>query len=340
MLPAAALALPDDYPATAQGAADERAINAPARDSIYSCDAQNMPVAIARPWVSESGLIDFSKKPIVPGDVHWQSVLTVNTDEETISGNGLPKHPTGEYPVRDATVARFDRNPNSIQSQNLYFRIPQNPQLADAPTCLPKGPIGVMLTGAAIFNALDGQNRDAVATEIFDKCEGHPERNGMYHYHHYSPCFDSGPRDQPSPLLGYALDGFGIYGPRGEGGHMITNRELDECHGTTSAVTDAAGRRQVVYHYVLNNEFPYSLGCFRGTPAPRRHAGPGPGPGMQGGHMRRPPDLNIAAQKLGISAEELRDALGPPPPDLNAAAHTLGITVQQLRDALGPPPEQ
>ena len=25
------------------------------------------------------------------------------------------------------------------------------------------------------------------------------------------------------------------------------------------------GRMQNIYHYVLNNEYPYSVGCFRGT---------------------------------------------------------------------------
>ena len=26
------------------------------------------------------------------------------------------------------------------------------------------------------------------------------------------------------------------------------------------------GTKQSIYHYVLNNEYPYSVGCYRGTP--------------------------------------------------------------------------
>jgi hypothetical protein len=44
--------------------------------------------------------------------------------------------------------------------------------------------------------------------------------------------------------------------------------------------------------------------------------------------------LNVAAARLGISAEQLRRALGPPPPDLNAAARQLGMPVERLREAL------
>jgi len=47
------------------------------------------------------------------------------------------------------------------------------------------------------------------------------------------------------------------------------------------------------------------------------------------------PDLAAAAAQLGITEQELKDALGPPPPDLEAAAKTLGITVEELMEALG-----
>jgi len=47
------------------------------------------------------------------------------------------------------------------------------------------------------------------------------------------------------------------------------------------------------------------------------------------------PNLALAAQKLGISEQSLRDALGPPPPNLALAAQKLGISEQVLRNALG-----
>ena len=88
----------------------------------------------------------------------------------------------------------------------------------------------------------------------------------QYHYHGYSwKCFpNQGTADQPSPLFGYALDGFGLFGPRGDGGVLMTNQDLDECHGHFGNI-DWDGVPTYMYHYHLNNEFPYGPGCFRGT---------------------------------------------------------------------------
>ena len=66
-------------------------------------------------------------------------------------------------------------------------------------------------------------------------------------------------------LLGYAADGFGIYGVRGVNGETLTNADLDECHGHTHAIT-WNGATVTLYHYHATYEFPYTLGCFRGTP--------------------------------------------------------------------------
>ena len=48
-------------------------------------------------------------------------------------------------------------------------------------------------------------------------------------------------------------------------------------------------------------------------------------------------DLSYPAQLLGISEQELQQALGAPPPDFEAAAANLGITVSELKQALGIP---
>ncbi len=56
-------------------------------------------------------------------------------------------------------------------------------------------------------------------------------------------------------------------------------------------------------------------------------------PSDQGG-PENPPDLAVAAEILGITEQDLADALGPPPPDFAAAAQTLGITEQELQNAL------
>ncbi len=55
-----------------------------------------------------------------------------------------------------------------------------------------------------------------------------------YHYHSITSCIP----DQPdatghSSLVGYAFDGFGIYGNLGVGGQPMTDATLDLCHGHT-----------------------------------------------------------------------------------------------------------
>ena len=47
----------------------------------------------------------------------------------------------------------------------------------------------------------------------------------------------------------------------------VSNADLDECHGHTHAVT-WRGKKTRSYHYHATAEYPYTLGCYRGTPAP------------------------------------------------------------------------
>ena len=180
--------------------------------------------------------------------------------------------------------------------------------------------------------------------------------NGTYHYHNYSPCLND-KRDQPnqhSSLMGYALDGFGIFGLYGEDGAILNNQKLDECHGHTHAVY-WNGLLQTIYHYHFTREYPYSVGCFRGQTTSRgqgqgQRAFQGEknnGRGDQQGFQRpdqqmmqhQPPNLARAAAELGVSAEALRNALGPPPPpntrpDFSGAAERLGIDERRLGEAM------
>ena len=216
----------------------------------------------------------------------------------------------------------------------------------------------MLLSGVVLFNALDAGGRDAVAHETQDACQGHPRQFGVYHYHDASPCvlkdLDSG--SGPSQLIGYAVDGFGIYGPRDENGHTLSSADLDACHGRTSEVT-WEGKKVTMYHYVATLDFPYTIGCLRGSWSrqtvrtisgpPPQQMGRGPGgfrqgngvlaggaPGGGPGFQSRP-DLSVAARRLGIGVQTLRRALGPPPPNLRLSAARLGISVADLREALG-----
>jgi len=210
-------------------------------------------------------------KPTVDGAVGWSNAaltVSVSGNARIVKSNNLPSHTTGSFPVKRSDDAfKYDRNPNSIQTQRIDLQLPAYPKVEGQASCVPMGMIGVALTGAAIFNALDARGDDAPAHEIQDDCGGHPERRGQYHYHNGSDCMvERDPtKSGHSGLVGYALDGFGIYGTKGVGGMHLDNDDLDACHGHTETV-NWDGVEQEIYHYHLTDEYPYTLGCFAGTP--------------------------------------------------------------------------
>jgi hypothetical protein len=181
-----------------------------------------------------------------------------------LTSNDYPDDPTGIFPIaRNDPGYRFDRNPNQITRQNFRIELPAHPKLAAQPRCAPPV-VGILLSGVALFNALDAPGRDAVAHETQDRCQGHPQQSGVYHYHSLSSCLAdrSGP-DGNSELVGYALGGFGIYGSY-EDGRQLTSADLDACHGRTSII-EWDGRKVAMYHFVATPDFPYKVGCLRGT---------------------------------------------------------------------------
>ncbi len=208
--------------------------------------------------------------------------VEVTDDFYIVHSNGIPDHSTGDFPNRD--------NPNRIKEQNYTFKVPRHPQKADRVTKLPMGPIGVAINGVPFYNPYNAEGQDAVKNEVFDDCCGHPDPMGRYHYHIYPKCIHTSFKDEAdkhSPLIGYAFDGFAIYGPNAEGGKAPT--DLDDCNGHTD---DTRG-----YHYHVSRKFPYILGGYRGVVEMSNLDGPGGdgggrpgGPGDRpGGGRRRPP---------------------------------------------------
>jgi hypothetical protein len=156
-------------------------------------------------------------------------------------------------------VFTYDRNPNTITGQTFTYALDASPDYG-SPSCI-GGEVGVMLTGVALFNAFDAGGRDAGAWEVQDACSGHPQNDGVYHYHTLSTCVKD---TSVHSVIGYALDGFPITGPRVGNKNYLTTNDLDECHGLTSQV-NLDGKSVTTYHYVMTQDFPYSASCFRST---------------------------------------------------------------------------
>jgi len=115
-------------------------------------------------------------------------------------------------------------NPNIPANQNFVFKITRTPvENTGTLTATPNGHIGVWTNGVSIFNAKDAfsynnqgvWNQDAIPNEgaSFDDCLGHPAPNGEYHHHLNPTClYDDVDNSFHSPIIGYAFDGFPIYG--------------------------------------------------------------------------------------------------------------------------------
>jgi YHYH protein len=222
----------------------------------------------AGPWIHGS-TFDLSQKPTVEGSVHWDGRISfaVRGSRLVITGNALPKgSPTGTFPIAaDDPAYAYDRNPNAISAQPFTLSLPADPKLAATPSCVPMGMIGISVNGVPLFNAIDAAGRDAVAHEVQDSCGGHPQAGGIYHYHAFSPCMAGTSVKAEEGLVGYALDGFPIFGPRDSNGKLLTDADLDACHGHVGWVT-LRGTRVRIYHYNMTLEYPYTLGCFSGSP--------------------------------------------------------------------------
>jgi hypothetical protein len=279
--------------------------------------------------------------------------LTYSMSSVIMQPNGIPNHSRDTYYavpkagviVPDATSANIIADPT--KAQTYKFTIPTNPKYANVVTATSLGSIGVMVSGAVLYNPFEGDgktvamannftitNGAGITASFVDKCAGHPTPDiGAYHYHGLPNCVTAkvDKVGKASHIIGFALDGFPIYGDRDIKGKQITAKNLDQCNGISSATPEFP---KGIYHYVLlgTADARSSIACFHGeVDASQIQAMPP----MAGGQMPMP-DIAAAAKKLNITEDELKSAFGTTmPPDLASAAKKLGVTEAVLLNALG-----
>ncbi len=191
-----------------------------------------------------------------------------------IKTKNLPDHKSAYYPTTNPLYEAYSgltfggntfvKNPNSIIEQSGTIKIPLNPALNTAHAATPLGPIGIALNGVVFFNQYAGPNQPLTGEiATFDKYYGHPQPQGMYHYH-VEPLYLTTVKSTKSGLMGFLLDGFPVYGPKEENGSTVTSSLLDVYHGHTHATVDYPNG---IYHYHFTDDAPYLNGNgFYGTP--------------------------------------------------------------------------
>ncbi|MGL5938982.1 MAG: YHYH protein [Waterburya sp.] len=216
----------------------------------------------------------------------WGNNITISYTDKAFRyvSNGIPNHKRlAEYAVpqlggmnNPRSTARALADPTI--AHNYDFTIPLQPVKSDTPTPTNLGAIGVMISGAPLFNPYEGDNQTVAVLDNFtvksangqdvpflDSCNGHPTPMGDYHYHGLPECITRtvDVEGEASHIIGVALDGFPIYGDRALNGSKISVDQLDACNGITSATPEFP---QGIYHYVLPDikDANSSIRCFTG----------------------------------------------------------------------------
>lgn len=137
------------------------------------------------------------------------------------------------------------------------FLIPVEPVPTTGTNQLGRGALGVSLGGVGfeVSAPVDAILR-AYTIAAFDDCGGHVNPFDGYHYHAVTDCQPNVPTDDGhAPLVGFALDGYGMYAMADSEG--VEPDDLDECRGHSDE------QRGYHYHVGAPGEN-LIIGCFRG----------------------------------------------------------------------------
>ena len=188
------------------------------------------------------------------GSTNLRCSVSVNILEDTIiiSATGIPNH---DFESTNGCCA--------TEQQELWYipRFPSDAINRDYEYAPVRGATAFTVTGVAIYGPEDGPGGDAVAHELglyeedrqpidLGICGGHSGPGGQYHYHYDANCmhwhadtsstnymFEDVDSSVHSPILGFAFDGYAIYGSYG----WDTNFEVKEMKSSYQLVDGATG---------------------------------------------------------------------------------------------------
>lgn len=251
----------------------------------------------------QSTVLDVNNSQIFNGDL----TISLVNGKCIFQTNNIPNHD-----FNDGGTAF----PNDVSAQNITFEITATPSHAATSSnislqldnAILLNGVKVDLLAAACYGVGDGKigcndiNQPWRYDPMFvangfkvDSHNAHSQPNGSYHYHGKPNAFyDAENIGVESPLIGFAADGYPIYGPYFDDGNTVRkalssyqvisgNRpdstgspggsydgtyrddyqyvdntgDLDECNGMTI---------DGVYGYYITDGFPYVLTCFKGMP--------------------------------------------------------------------------
>ncbi len=243
-----------------------------------------------------------------------QLTISTGSDSCRITANAIPN-----YDFNDSTASFA----SDVAEQSITLNVPRNPKIANSSSDLSLLSYGaVMLNGVVLDQVANGcyMPDDASADRdgnIANGCglwvdwrldplgkvslgadshNAHTQPGGLYHYHgNPYALYDTEGTTKASPVIGFAADGFPIFGPRfvdettGEvveatSGYTIKSGSrptadsspggsydgsyIQDYEFTNAGNLDKCNGRTVdgEYGYYVTETYPYIMGCYTGTP--------------------------------------------------------------------------
>ena len=162
-----------------------------------------------------------------------------------------------------------------VPAKDYAAPIPLEPVLDTTPQTRDAA-LGVAVNGVPIFDYTGGgemtleelhhhqAQHDTLQTNQLDVCGGHAGRGDDYHYHVKPKCMIAQMKNAgDAAILGWAFDGFPIYGDNNPDGTPIGKGVLDVCNGQPD--------KSFGYRYHTSKGAPYIVQCLMGKVADMRN---------------------------------------------------------------------
>ena len=173
------------------------------------------------------------------------------------------------YPDHEVMTGIVGTNEQTAVPANYAAPIILKPTLQNTPLTRDAA-LGVAVNGVPIYDYTAGgemsqadllhhQTRhDTFQTGQLDVCGGHAGRGDDYHYHVKPTCMIEQMRNaDANPIIGWAFDGFPIYGDKNPDGSTIAEGDLGVCNGQVDEVFG--------YRYHTSKDAPYIVQCLMGA---------------------------------------------------------------------------
>ena len=187
--------------------------------------------------------------------------VTCDADKALITSDTYPDHP-----MMTGIVGTNEQVP--VPAKDYAAPIPLTPIMGTTPKTRDAA-LGVAVNGVPIYDYTGGgemtvedlyhtqTEHDTLQTEQLDACGGHAGRGNDYHYHVKPVCMiEQMENVGDAAIIGWAFDGFPIYGDNNPDGTHIALDVLDVCNGQADA--------NFGYRYHTSAQAPYIIQCLMG----------------------------------------------------------------------------